>query len=67
MNSKHSNLAKILQKYKSGWVSVTKDHNRMIAWGKNLNSLLQKIEKKGNPDGVIMKAAKDYSSYVGIQ
>lgn len=62
---KHDNLAKILQKYQSGWVSISKDYKKVLAWGKTLESLLKKIEQKGNPDGVLMKAAKTYSNYIG--
>lgn len=62
---KHDNLAKILQKYQSGWISISKDYKRVLAWGKTLKSLLKKVERGGFPDGVIMRAAKTYSNYVG--
>lgn len=60
------NLANTLKKYSSGWVSLSKDYNKVIASGKSLKTLLKKLEKMGNPDGYLMKAAKDYSTYVGI-
>ncbi len=60
------NLANALKKYSSGWVSISKDYNKVIASGKSLKALLKKLEKMGNPDGYLMKAAKDYSTYVGI-
>lgn len=59
-------LAKILKKYNSGWVSISKDYKKVIASGKTLKVLLQKLVKMGNPDGYLMKAAKDYSGYVGV-
>ncbi len=65
MSQKKSNLAKILQKYKSGWVSVSKDHQQVVAWGKNLKSVLATIEEKGRPEGYLMKVAKNYSNYIG--
>lgn len=65
MDTKPSNLAKILEKYKSGWVSVSSDHQRIIAWGKNLKSVLAKIQSKGLPEGSLMKVAQDYSNYIG--
>ncbi|MFH1832910.1 MAG: hypothetical protein ABH816_01950 [Candidatus Levyibacteriota bacterium] len=58
------NLAKIL-KGKTGWVSISSDYKKIIAYGKTLNELLAELKKMGNPKGYIMKSAKDYSSYVG--
>lgn len=60
------NLAKILKKYPSGWVSISKDYKKVVASGRTLKALLQKLAKMGNPDGYLMKAAKDYSGYVGV-
>lgn len=65
MNTKQAGLAKILEKYKSGWVSISKDHQSVIAWGKNLKSVLATIEEKGRPEGYLMKVAKNYSNYIG--
>ncbi len=59
------NLVKILKKYTSGWVSISQDNNRIIAHGRNLKSLLKKLDKMGNPKGYLMKAARNYSGYVG--
>ncbi len=58
-------LPRILRKYSSGWVSIAKDYRKAIAWGKNLKSLIAKLNKMGNPEGYLMKVARDYSSYVG--
>lgn len=63
---KAQNLAKAIKKYTFGWVSVSKDYNKVIAWGKTLKILLGKLKKMGNPDGYLMKAAKDYSGYIGV-
>lgn len=60
------NLSGILKNYTSGWVSISKDNRKVIAWGKTLKNLLNKLEKMGNPKGYLMKAAKDYSGYVGV-
>jgi hypothetical protein len=62
---KTTNLSKILKSYTSGWVSISKDYSRVIASGKTLKTLIQKLNKMGNPEGYLMKAAKDYSSYIG--
>lgn len=60
------NLTKALKNYTSGWVSISKDYREVIASGKTLKTLLNKLEKMGNPEGYLMKAAKDYSGYVGV-
>lgn len=62
---KAANLAKILKNYTSGWVSISKDYKNVIASGKNLKILLQRLNRLGNPKGYLMKAAKDYSNYIG--
>lgn len=63
---KQINLAKILKNHTSGWVSISKDYKKVIASGRTLKGLLQKLEKMGKPEGYLMKAAKDYSGYVGV-
>ncbi len=60
-----TNLSKILRGYTSGWVSISKDYKKIIAAGKTLKTLIQKLDKMGNPEGYLMKAAKDYSNYIG--
>lgn len=59
-------LTKTLKNYTSGWVSISKDYRRVIASGRTLETLLKKLKEMGNPDGYLMKAAKDYSGYVGV-
>lgn len=63
---KKINLTKILKGYSSGWVSISKDYKKIIAYGKTLDLVVGKLAKMGNPPGFLMKAAKDYSSYVGV-
>lgn len=58
------NLTKAL-KGKKGWVSISTDHKSVIAQSKTFNGLLAKLKKMGNPDGLIMIAARDFSSYIG--
>lgn len=60
-----ANLVKTLKSYTSGWVSISRDYKKVIASGKTLNIVLRKLEKLGKPDGHLMKAAKDYSGYIG--
>lgn len=58
------NLTKTL-KGKIGWVSLSKDYKKVIAQAKTFKGLLAKLKIMGNPDGFIMVAAKDFSSYIG--
>lgn len=58
------NLTKTL-KGKSGWVSVSSNNKKIIAQGKTLKQLLERLKRLGNPEGFIMVAARDYSNYVG--
>ena len=60
-----ANLSKTLRGQTSGWVSISKDYKKIIAKDKSLKELLEKLNKLGNPDGYLMKAAKDFSRYVG--
>lgn len=60
-----ANLVKTLKGYTSGWVSISRDYKKVIASGKTLDNVLRKLEKMGNPDGYLMKAAKNYSGYIG--
>lgn len=62
---KRKNLATVLSRYKTGWVSLSLDYQRVLASGKTLQEVARQLSKKGNPDGVLMRAAKDYSHYVG--
>lgn len=57
-------LANLL-KGKTGWVSIAPNNKKVIAQARNLKELLKKLKEMGNPDGYIMIAAKDFSSYVG--
>lgn len=58
------NLTKTL-KGRAGWVSISPDHKKVIAQAKTFKQLLAKLKKMGNPDGSIMIAAEDFSSYIG--
>ena len=58
-------LTKTLKGHTSGWVSISKDNKKVITSGRTLKTLVKKLDKLGNPEGYIMKAAKDYSNYVG--
>lgn len=58
-------LAHLLQPYRGGWVSVSKDYQKVLVSGKTIKSVLAKLASQGNPPGVLMRVAKDYSRYAG--
>ena len=59
------NLAKLISKYNDGWVSITNDEKKVIAWGKTLDSLSKKLKKLNYPKGILLKVYKDFSTYAG--
>ena len=63
---KRGNLAQTLKRYSKGWVSISKDYKRVLASGKTMESVLKQLKRIGNPDGILMRAAKDYSRYAGF-
>lgn len=65
MKNNQKSLDKTIKGITSGWVSLSKDYKKVIAHARTLNELAKKLEKKGNPDGYVMKASADFSSYVG--
>lgn len=60
------NLTKVLKGQTTGWVSISRDYKKVIAKDKSLKALFKKLERLGKPEGYLMKAAKDYSRYIGV-
>lgn len=58
------NITKTLNK-RSGWVSLSVDYKKVIASDKTLSGLLTKLGRLGNPAGYLMKAAQNYSRFMG--
>ena len=65
MKNKPKPQDKTFEGIASGWVSISKDHRKVIAQGKTLDELVKKLEKRGNPKGVITRITTGFSSYVG--
>lgn len=53
-------LDKLLKKYTSGWVVVSKDQKKILAYSKRFSDVVNKADK-----GYILKANKNFSDYVG--
>jgi len=47
-------------------VSISSDCRKVVASGKTLQGLLERLGRLGNPRGFIMKATGDFSNYVGV-
>lgn len=58
------NLSKLLKKFSSGWVAITSDYKKVVASGKTLKEITQKMEKEGRDDVVLISASKNYRGYV---
>lgn len=58
-------LRRVLKNRRSGWISISKDYKRVIAKDQTLGGLVKKLQRLGNPEGYLVKAANDYSRYVG--
>jgi len=56
----HENLVKLLKKYTSGWVVISKDQKKVLAHSKKFSDVVNKFDS-----GYILKANKDFSNYVG--
>ncbi len=56
------NLTKLLQKYKSGWVAVSSDYSRVIAYAEKFIDLQKKVKNKKNI--VVIQAFDNYYNYV---
>lgn len=56
------NLTKLLKKYKSGWVAVSSDYNRVVAHAEKFIEL-QKIVKN-KKDVIVIQAFKNYYNYI---
>lgn len=59
------NLPRLLGKYNSGWVSISKNYDKVLAYGRTLDSLVKKLQRAKKGEGYITRASGDYSRYVG--
>jgi hypothetical protein len=62
---KNGKLTKLISEYGCGWVSISKEEDKVLAWGKTLDILSKKLKDLNYPEGILLKICKDYSSYVG--
>ncbi len=55
-------LTKLLKKYTSGWVALTSDYSRVVAYSKKFIDLQKKVKDKKNI--VVIQAFDNYYNYV---
>ena len=58
------NLTKILKNYSSGWVALSSDYKKVVASGKTLEEVTNKVERQKRSDIVLIPASKNYRGYV---
>lgn len=59
------NIAKLLAKYKQGWLAISSDGKRLLAKGKTLEEALKRAKAKGVTDPSVFKAAPVDSYFAG--
>jgi hypothetical protein len=58
------NLSKILKNYSSGWVAITSDYKKIVASGKTLKEVTNKVARQNRDDVVLIPASKNYRGFV---
>lgn len=58
------NLSKILKNFSSGWVVLTSDYKKVVASGKTLKEVTEKVQRQKIQDVVVVPAAKNYRGFV---
>lgn len=58
------NLSKLLKGFSSGWVAISSDYKKVLASGKSLKQVTEKIKKLNREDVVLLPVAKNYRGFV---
>ena len=48
----------------NGWVAFSADETRVVAYGASYDEVVASAEKQGEPDPVVVKVPKDWSTQV---
>lgn len=64
MKKSSINFAKLLKGYKDGWVGISSDHKKVVAWGKTLKDAREKA-KKTSQKLYFFPARESYGDFVG--
>jgi len=57
-------FVKLLKGYKTGWVGISSDHKKVVAWGKTLKQVREK-SKKIEDRIYFFPSGESYSNFVG--
>lgn len=57
-------FVKLLKNYKAGWVGISSDHKKVVAWGKTLKEVREK-SKKIQDRIYFFPAGESYSNFIG--
>lgn len=58
------NLSKVLRDFNSGWVAITSDYKKVVASGKTLKEVTDKVSKEKQNDVVLISASRNYRGFV---
>lgn len=58
------NLSKILRNFTSGWVAITSDYKKVVASGRTLKEVTDKVSKEKQNDVVLIPASRNYRGFV---
>lgn len=58
------NLSKLLKNFSSGWVAITSDYKKVVASGKTLKEITDKVSKEKQDDIVLIPASKNYRGFI---
>jgi len=62
--TKQISLVKLLEKYTSGWIALSANYKKVITSGRSLQEIDRKLERLGNPEVVLISAAKNYRGFI---
>jgi predicted RNase H-like HicB family nuclease len=57
-------LTDLLKKFTKGWVAISADYEKVVASGKTLKEVSEKVESLQEKDVVLISAADDYRGYI---
>lgn len=57
-------IAPALKGYKNEWVALSADRKRVVASSKSLKNVLDKAKNVGEFNPLVLKAPKDFGSYI---
>ena len=59
-------LTGVLKGFPSGWVAISSDYKKVVAFGKTLKEVTKKVRQKKTDDVILISAAKNYRGYITV-